>query len=178
MSLQASLLELPVILFLKSELRMIRSLVSNIAPVNFWLYSPTWLGSNPTEARLLRQFDQRAGKLVLDWEGKSYGDRLRTSAVKFRDGLVKTNISALEEGRIKISKIHSRWMSRVVLVQDFNLREKGGLKGAGAGPKSCVRVEQLYSSTSHLHHILRSDATHGKFRAGCEKRIADTTLSD
>ncbi|KAJ7479285.1 hypothetical protein FB451DRAFT_1451245 [Mycena latifolia] len=44
------------------------------------------------------QLVKTGGKLVLDWEGKGYGDRLRASANKFRDALARTNISAFEEG--------------------------------------------------------------------------------
>lgn len=44
------------------------------------------------------QLVKTGGKLVFDWEGKGYGDRLRASANKFRDALATTNISAFEEG--------------------------------------------------------------------------------
>ncbi|KAJ7731703.1 hypothetical protein DFH07DRAFT_150912 [Mycena maculata] len=38
------------------------------------------------------------GKLVFDWEGQGFGDRLTASGVKFRDALTKTNISSFEAG--------------------------------------------------------------------------------
>jgi len=41
---------------------------------------------------------KKGGKLVVDWQGKGYADRLRDSASKFRDALAKTNISTFEEG--------------------------------------------------------------------------------
>ncbi|KAJ7471130.1 hypothetical protein FB451DRAFT_1135424 [Mycena latifolia] len=44
------------------------------------------------------QLVKTGGKLVVDWEGKGYGDRLRASANKFRDALARTNISTFEEG--------------------------------------------------------------------------------
>ena len=37
------------------------------------------------------------GKLVFDWQGKGLGTRFQESAQKFREGLAKTNITALEE---------------------------------------------------------------------------------
>ncbi|KAJ7495491.1 hypothetical protein FB451DRAFT_1121955 [Mycena latifolia] len=44
------------------------------------------------------QLVKAGGKLVVDWEGKGYGDRLRASGNKFRDALARTNISVFEEG--------------------------------------------------------------------------------
>ncbi|KAJ7434697.1 amidohydrolase [Mycena latifolia] len=44
------------------------------------------------------QLVKTGGELVLDWEGRGYGDRLRASANKFRDALARTNISTFEEG--------------------------------------------------------------------------------
>jgi len=44
------------------------------------------------------QLAKKGGKLVVDWEGEGFADRLRASAVKFRDALAKTNITAFEVG--------------------------------------------------------------------------------
>jgi hypothetical protein len=38
------------------------------------------------------------GKLVLDWQGKGFADRLKASADKFREALAKTDISTFEAG--------------------------------------------------------------------------------
>ncbi|KAF8145427.1 hypothetical protein K438DRAFT_1630151 [Mycena galopus ATCC 62051] len=44
------------------------------------------------------QLVKKAGKLVVDWEGEGFADRLRESAIRFRDGLANTNITAFEVG--------------------------------------------------------------------------------
>ncbi|KAJ7600994.1 hypothetical protein C8J56DRAFT_1000001 [Mycena floridula] len=41
---------------------------------------------------------KQGGKMVVDWVGKGYADRLRASAENFREAFAKTNISAFEEG--------------------------------------------------------------------------------
>ncbi|KAJ6512826.1 amidohydrolase [Mycena sanguinolenta] len=42
------------------------------------------------------QLVKKGGKLVVDWQGKGFGDRLRESAKKFRDALARTDISTFE----------------------------------------------------------------------------------
>ncbi|KAJ7705645.1 hypothetical protein B0H16DRAFT_701471 [Mycena metata] len=41
---------------------------------------------------------KKGGKLVVDWQGEGFGDKLRASGIKFRDALAKTNITAFEVG--------------------------------------------------------------------------------
>ncbi|KAJ7027555.1 amidohydrolase [Mycena alexandri] len=41
---------------------------------------------------------KKGGKLVIDWQGEGFGNKLRESAIKFRDALAKTNITAFEVG--------------------------------------------------------------------------------
>ncbi|KAJ7025129.1 hypothetical protein C8F04DRAFT_968154 [Mycena alexandri] len=41
---------------------------------------------------------KKGGKLVVDWQGEGFGNKLRESAIKFRDALAKTNITAFEVG--------------------------------------------------------------------------------
>ncbi|KAJ7230096.1 hypothetical protein GGX14DRAFT_507970 [Mycena pura] len=41
---------------------------------------------------------KKGGKLKVDWQGEGFADRLRDSAVKFRDAFAKTNIAAFEAG--------------------------------------------------------------------------------
>jgi cytosine/adenosine deaminase-related metal-dependent hydrolase len=40
---------------------------------------------------------KKGGKLVVDWRGKGYADRLKESARKFRDALAKTDIRPFED---------------------------------------------------------------------------------
>ncbi|KAJ6582019.1 hypothetical protein B0H19DRAFT_1331838 [Mycena capillaripes] len=44
------------------------------------------------------QLVKQGGKLVVDWVGKGYAERLKESATKFRDALAMTNISTFEVG--------------------------------------------------------------------------------
>ncbi|KAJ7905181.1 hypothetical protein B0H13DRAFT_2023270, partial [Mycena leptocephala] len=44
------------------------------------------------------QVVKQGGKLVVNWVGKGYGERLKESATKFRDALARTNISTFEAG--------------------------------------------------------------------------------
>jgi cytosine/adenosine deaminase-related metal-dependent hydrolase len=44
------------------------------------------------------QLVKQGGKLVVDWVGKGYAERLKESATKFRDALARTNISTFEAG--------------------------------------------------------------------------------
>ncbi|KAJ6605478.1 hypothetical protein DFH09DRAFT_897275 [Mycena vulgaris] len=44
------------------------------------------------------QLVKKGGKLVVDWQGKGYGERLKQSAAKFRDALERTNITGFEVG--------------------------------------------------------------------------------
>ncbi|KAJ7158064.1 hypothetical protein C8R46DRAFT_1110887 [Mycena filopes] len=41
---------------------------------------------------------KKGGKLVVDWEGEGFGDKLRASAIKFRDAFAKTNTTTFEVG--------------------------------------------------------------------------------
>ncbi|KAF7374491.1 5'-deoxyadenosine deaminase [Mycena sanguinolenta] len=42
------------------------------------------------------QLVKKGGKLVVDWQGKGFGDRLKESAKNFRDALAKTDITPFE----------------------------------------------------------------------------------
>ncbi|KAJ7131410.1 hypothetical protein C8R44DRAFT_774798 [Mycena epipterygia] len=44
------------------------------------------------------QLVKTGGKLVVDWQGKGFADRLKASGIKFRDALANTNISTFEAG--------------------------------------------------------------------------------
>lgn len=44
------------------------------------------------------QLVKKGGKLVVDWQGEGFADRLRESGIKFRDALARTNITPFEVG--------------------------------------------------------------------------------
>ncbi|KAK6974316.1 hypothetical protein R3P38DRAFT_2812062 [Favolaschia claudopus] len=46
------------------------------------------------ERRLVKQ----GGKLIVDWVGKGYAERLRASGLRFREELARVNITAFETG--------------------------------------------------------------------------------
>ncbi|KAJ7811046.1 amidohydrolase family protein [Mycena olivaceomarginata] len=44
------------------------------------------------------QLVKKGGKLVVDWQGEGFADRLKESGIKFRDALARTNITPFEVG--------------------------------------------------------------------------------